>query len=43
MDSELVVKQMNGKYKIKDSNLSKLYGKIISKLKQSSMLLFMCP
>lgn len=40
MDSELVVKQMNGQYKIKDSNLKLLAEEVLKQLKQFKNVAF---
>lgn len=34
LDSELVVKQLNGVYKVKDENIKKLFMEVISKIKE---------
>ncbi len=40
LDSELVVKQLNGEYKVKDENIRKLYNEIQRESKSFSLLIF---
>jgi ribonuclease HI len=40
MDSELIVKQMNGEYRVKDRNLKVLYGKVRELLSEFSSVEF---
>lgn len=42
LDSELVVKQLNGLYKIKNENLRNLYSEIFSKIKKIGIKISFC-
>lgn len=40
LDSELVVKQLNGQYKVKDQNMKLLYAEVIKKVEMFNLVTF---